>query len=75
MYKIKEENIEALSKIKLVAYSELLGLSVPALSVLFNGKATTKLSTAKAILSVAYNVSVTDSRMEELLEKHFTKMN
>lgn len=75
MYKIREENLETLSRIKLIAYSELLGLSVPVLSLLFNGKSTTKLSTAKAIISVAYNISVTNEKMDELVEKHFEKIN
>ncbi len=75
MYKVNEENVEILTRIKATAYSQLLGLSTTVLSLLFNGKTTTKLSTAKAIISVAYNISVTDGKMDELLEKHFEKIN
>lgn len=75
MYKIKEENVETLTRIKLTAYSQLLGITSSVLSLLFNCKSTTKLSTAKAIISVAYNISVTDEKMDELVEKHFEKIN
>lgn len=71
MYKIKEENIEKLTYIKPMFYSEVLGLTPTLIYQLFGGKCTTKLSTAKAIISIAYNIPVTDEKMDELLEKHF----
>ena len=33
------------------------------------------MATAKAIISIAYRVAITDERMNELLEKHFEKVN
>lgn len=75
MYKIKENTVDRLTCIKSTAYAQILGLTSTVLSLLFNGKSTTKLSTAKGIISVAYNIPLTDEKMEELLEKHFTKVN
>lgn len=75
MYKIKENAVDRLTCIKSTAYAQILGLTSTVLSLLFNGKSTTKLSTAKGIISVAYNIPLTDEKMEELLEKHFTKVN
>ena len=75
MYRIKEENVEKLSYIKPIFYSETLGLTLTLLYQLFNGKCTTKLSTAKSIISIAYNIPISDERMNDLLEKHFTKIN
>lgn len=74
MYKINEANIENLSYIKPIFYSETLGLTLTLLYQLFNGKCTTKLSTAKSIISIAYNIPVSDEKMNQLLEKHFIKI-
>lgn len=75
MYKIKTENLEDLSYIKPTKYAELLGLTPNIIYIIFRGDATTKLATAKAIISIAYRVAITDERMNELLEKHFEKVN
>lgn len=74
MYRIKEENIGQLTYVKTSYYSEILGLTPVLLYQLFGGKATTKLSTAKGIISIAYSIPLTDEKMGELLEKHFTKV-
>lgn len=75
MYKINKENLEKLSYIKPIYYSETLGITPNMVYILFRGEKTTKLGTAKGIISIAYNIPLTDEKMEELLEKHFIKVN
>lgn len=74
MYKINEENLGELSYIKPTTYATLLGLTPNLIYILFRGESTTKLSTAKGILSIAYHLPLTDERMNQLLEKHFIKI-
>jgi len=73
MYRIRLENFKELSYIKPTVYADFLGLSPNNIYILFRGESTTKLSTAKGIISVAYKIPLTDEKMDELLEKHFTK--
>lgn len=73
MYQIIEENSKFLRDLKNDAYSRILGMTAQNISNVFVGQ-TTKLSTAKGIISARYNISPTDERMDALVEKHFRKL-
>lgn len=74
MYKINLENSEKLLSVKTSYYINALGIAPNSLYVIFRGEATTKEATAKAIISIAYDILLTDEKMDELLEKHFIKV-
>ena len=74
MYRIRKENAEFLRDIRNDSYARLLGMTPVNISYIFSGK-TTKLSTAIGIISVRYNISSTDEKMQYLIEKHFEKIN
>ena len=72
MYELNLENLGDLKLITQTQYAEALGLSIEYIDKVFNGKLAVKLSTAKCIISLAYNIPVRDSeQMQELLTKHF----
>lgn len=75
MYKIKLEEAEKINKITGVYYTEILGISGPYISNVLNGKVAAKEPTVKGILSIVYNIAIDDDKMQELLEKHFTKVS
>lgn len=73
MYKLNLDNLGDIGLISQKQYATAMGLSSAYINKVFNGKLAIKLSTAKCIISIAYNISVRDSeQMQELLEKHFT---
>lgn len=74
MYVIREENAEFLRDIKNESYSRILGMTSVNICYIFNGRST-KLSTVQGIIGVRYNITNTDDRMKELVEKHFRKIN
>lgn len=74
MYVVRKENLEFLRDVKNEAYSRILGMTTANISYIFNGRST-KLSTAQGIIGVRYNITNTDDRMKELVEKHFRKIN
>lgn len=73
MYQLIKENSEILRDIKNESYAKILGMSNVNICNIFAGQ-TTKLSTVIGILSVRYNISSTDERMQKLIEKHFRKI-
>ena len=73
MYKLNLDNLGDIELISQQQYIKALGLSQDYINKVFNEKLAVKLSTAKCIISLAYNISVRDNeQMKELLEKHFT---
>lgn len=75
MYKLNLENIGDLKLITQTQYADALGLSFDYINKVFNNKLDVKLSTAKCIISLAYNIPVRDSElMQKLLAKHFIKI-
>jgi hypothetical protein len=75
MYKLNLENVGDLKLISQMQYAEVLGLSNVYLNKIFNNKSLLKLSTAKCIISLVYDISVRDSeRMQELVDKHFIRV-
>lgn len=73
MYELNLENIDDLSLMPQTVIAENLGFTREYVNKVFNGKLAVKLSTAKCIISLVYNISVRNSdQMKELLAKHFT---
>lgn len=72
MYLIKPENTQDLSLIKQIDYSKSLGVSPEYINKILSGRMKTKLSIAKGIISMAYNIPVRDNeQMQNLLDRHF----
>ena len=75
MYELNLKNIDDLSLMPQTVIAENLGLTREYINKVFNGKLAVKLSTAKCIISLVYNISVRNSeQMQELLQKHFTEI-
>lgn len=73
MYELNTENLGDIGLISQTQYVNATGLSQDYINKVFNGKLAIKLSTAKFIISLAYNIPVRDNeQMQQLLEKHFT---
>ena len=73
MYELNLDNLGDLKLINQTQYAEAFGLTVDYINKVFNGKLAVKLTTAKCMISLAYNITVRDSdQMKELLAKHFT---
>lgn len=73
MYELNLENIGELGLISQSKYAEELGLTTVYLNQIFKGKLAVKLTTAKCMISLAYNITVRgNDQMKELLDKHFT---
>lgn len=73
MYKINEKEAEILRGMKNEYYSIKLNITPQYLSGIFNGAKCSGLL-AKGIISVYFNISLNDPRMDELIEKYFTKI-
>lgn len=73
MYIINEENVKDLKGIKYGYYSEMLDTTQQHLCAIFNGKLTCSGLLAKGIISVFYNISLKDDRIEEYMKKYFKK--
>jgi len=73
MYRIKEENIGRLSLFKNKYYAEVLGITPEYVSKIMTGTYAAKGIIARGIISIAYNITLNDYNMNDLLEKHFTK--
>ena len=73
MYKIKTEELGRLDLFPNKYYAEMLGLTPDYISSIKGGRLSVKTSIAKGIISLAYNISLNDYKMEELLEAHFIK--
>ena len=75
MYELNLDNLGDLGLLNQKQYATSLGLSIDYINKVFNNKLAVKLNNAKAMISLAYNISVRDSeQMLELLDKHFTKV-
>lgn len=73
MYKIIVENLGRLKMPTNIYYAEILGITTSYISNILGGKLAVKETIAKGMIAVAYNITLDDERMTELLEKHFTK--
>lgn len=75
MYRLNLKELGRIGLIQPTTYSKILGLSANVMYMFFRGETTTKLSTAKGIISLAYDIPIGDSSIDELVEKHFIKEN
>lgn len=73
MYKVNENTVNILRGMKNEYYSARLNITPQYLSGVFNGAKCSGLL-AKGILSVYFNISFNDSRIDEFLEKYFIKI-
>lgn len=74
MYQIILDNKGRIDGIVNNFYAETLGITPQYVSNVLTGKLAARETIAKGILSVAYNIPLTDEKMNELLEKHFIKV-
>lgn len=75
MYELNTDNLGTLDLFAQKKYSECTDLSTVYINNMFKRKLPVKLLTAKAIISMAYDISMRDSeQMQELLEKHFIRV-
>lgn len=73
MYRIKLEETGRIAIVTIKYYSEILGITPQYLSNVFAGKLAVKETIAKGVIAIAYNITLDDEKMAQLLEKHFTK--
>ena len=72
MYKINEENVQTLRGMKNEYYATRLDITPQYLSGIFNGAKCSGIL-ARSILSVFFNISLNDSRIDEYLKKYFIR--
>lgn len=73
MYRIKIEELDRLGLIGNKYYAEALGITPEYVSYIKCGKFAVKTPIAKGMISLAYGIPLSDYKIDELLEKHFTK--
>lgn len=73
MYRIISDKLDRLGTLPNKYYAEILGITPEYVSCIKCGKFAVKTPIAKGLLSIAYNVPLTDYKMDELLEKHFIR--
>lgn len=73
MYRIKEDTIAKIRRITAAYYCNILGITPQYMSNVLTGRTAAKETLAKSIISLAYDITLDDEQMTELLEKHFTK--
>lgn len=71
MYRIKEERIPEMKEYRTKLYSEKTGLNANYLSSILNATMGCSEIIARAILSVKFNISFYDTRLNELVKKYF----
>lgn len=71
MFIVKENVSNELKKIRTKCYAEEIGVTPNYMSALLNGSQKCTKLNAKAILSICFNISLINERMEELLDKYF----
>lgn len=71
MYRIKEEKIREMKEYRTNLYSEKTGLNASYLSSIINASQKCTEIIAKSILSVKFNISFYDIRLNELLKEYF----
>lgn len=74
MYIINNEESEELRLFKNIYYSKKLSTTPNHICKILNGKMQCTGIIARGILSVRFNVLLTDNQIEELLEKYFIKV-
>lgn len=75
MYKIKIKEKSRLEIIKNKYYADTLEITNEYVGKVLNGKLPVKAPIAKGIISILYSIPINDDKMQELLEKHFTKVS
>ena len=73
MYLLKEEYLEFFKEIRTKVYTNLLGCDTAFISSIVNGNKICSEVVAKAILSVRFDISCKDEKINEYLEKYFAK--
>lgn len=73
MYKITEEFTKIVKKYRTKYYKDILGLNYGFVSSILNGNRNCSEIIAKGILSICFDLVLTDPIMPELLEKYFIK--
>ena len=71
MYRIKENKISEMKEFRTNLYSEKTGLHPSYLSSILNASQKCTEIIAKAILSVKFDISFYDTKLNELIEKYF----
>lgn len=71
MYLIKEEKIKDIKKYRTSFYKEKTGLALSYVSGAINRKIKCSEITAKAILSVCFDISFYNEQMDKLLKEYF----
>lgn len=71
MYRIKKEKIPEIKEYRTSLYSEKTGLNLAYLSAVLNANQKCSEVIAKSILSIKFNISFYDMRINELLEEYF----
>ena len=74
MYEIIKQEVGRIGMLSNSYYSEKLGLTPEYICKVLSGKLNTKMAVAKGIISLAYGIPLTNYEVDELLEKHFTKV-
>lgn len=73
MYHITDEFKEMAKKYRVSYYSNKLGITAAHLSNALNGNINCSNIIARGVLSLYFDILLSDNRIEELLEKYFTK--
>lgn len=71
MYRIKESKKEEIKEYRTNYYVEKTGLTQPYVSGIVNGTQKCTEIIAKALLSVKFDISFYDTRLNELVKKYF----
>ena len=71
MYRIKQEKIPEIKEYRTSLYSEKTGLNANYLSSILNATMNCSEIIAKAVLSVKFNISLYDVRLNDLLKEYF----
>lgn len=73
MYKITEDFSKIVKKYRTKYYKDVLGLNYAFVSSILNGNKNCSEIIAKGILSICFEISLSDERIPKLLEKYFIK--
>ena len=73
MYKITEDFSKIVKKYRTKYYKDVLGLNYAFVSSILNGNKNCSEIIAKGILSIGFEISLSDEKIPKLLEKYFIK--
>lgn len=73
MYKITEDFSKIVKKYRTKYYKDILGLNYAFVSSILNGNKNCSEIIAKGILSICFEISLSDEKIPKLLEKYFIK--